>query len=1709
MFNLSNNQSKTTIFSFIISVPVLFAVIIAIVALSVIPVYLPAKSVTLNSNTRQSNEITIYLNTGIPVTERRKRQAVASSSIGNCIGCKIPPSNLSPIEKKLNDIMKQNNNARTASVTSGTVQAVSQQERSLSPKFQSLSVILVVKFHIVYEQRCSYSCQVRTGPQVRTAIETDLSLSNFNLTNVPLYTSTEEFWGILDSIPIVGVSYVSPIVPASTSSSLIAAPATVSISTTAFQTSTIGPIVLNTTVTTNVVLTNITTTTSATSATNSTTVVSPPRKECQRTFISVVHNSISYDSRPRSFVVADLNQDTQLDLVVTGSGTDNIAVFYGYGNGTFSNQTIFSTGAECQPYSVAVGDFDQDNRIDIIVACHGTKSLALLSGLDSGIYLLERTFSLHSSSSMSIVAADFNHDGRLDVAVANYDTSNVSIHLGSGDGFFEERTTYWTGYDSLPYSLAIGDANDDTHMDIVVVNSGTSTVGILLGLGNGSFTMQQMLTTGYRSYPLSVSVGDINNDTHLDIVVANPDTDNIGVFFGYGNGTFQRVSLFSTGSGSRPISVTIGYFTDDDQLDIAVVTSNTSAVIIVQRSLNGSFSNTHIDTVSSGSDSQYIGTGDFNNDHRLDIAVSNDVDNHITLLLQYSSKQFANPKEHPTSVGFSPNAIVAGYFNNDTDLDIAYSDSDSNQIGISLGNGDGTFSFLQTYYTGNNTGPYMLTTGDFDNDTILDLAFPNIYNDSVGVYFGDGKGYLTTFLLLATEYNSQARCLAVGDFNNDGTLDIAVSNSGVDTVGVFLGDGNRKFSSEIKSSTGSNSYPTSLAIGDFNQDNRLDIAITAIGYSSIIILFGSGDGNFMVQAIYFVSDDTCVMTIAVDDFNKDGHLDIALLQPVSNRLSIYIGSKNGTFNLTYICSTEDGSTPYYFVVGDFDNDSELDLAFANWGTGTISVFFGSGNGSFLRQSSYPIGDGSLPLAIAKGNFNNDQWLDVVITNSRTTDIDVVLGLDIVDKYNLTIYSTGSSPHSSSVSVGDFNNDNLPDIAIANTAHGNVGIRLGLVTRTFGPEITYSTKSNSYPAYLTTDDLNNDNLTDILVANTRNDSIVLLLGYRNGSFETQEIYPTGTGSHPSSIIAGDFNNDKILDLVVANQGTNNIGLFLGIANPTFEIKEIISTGCFSRPIDIVCGDFNGDHRLDVAVVSDADSNMLIFLGKGDGTFTNRTVYSTGINAFPVSIATGDFNNDTILDLAVGNSASPNIVIFVGLGNGTFVTYVAYQMETGSSVYSVAVGDFNNDIHLDIVVTDIAHNSIFLLFGYGNGTFFNQTIYSVGPASSPAGISVSDINKDGYLDIVVALAAINQVAILLGSNATVFDTPLLQDVGSGMEPVSVATGDFNMNSYMDIVVANYQSGDITILLDYRNKTFASFKMYAIKNNSYPMMVAIGDLNDDNRIDIAVSLLGGHAIALFFGYGNGDFTEYMTWSTGSGSGPNALTLGDYNSDGLIDIVVADGRLNNVGLLLRKKSQLFLNQISFFTGLNSHPCSVAVADFNHDGVVDIAVANQGNDNVGIFISQWDGSLSVQKTFSTGNGSSPQSIAVGDFNNDTLIDLAFISPTASFLGVLLGDGLGNFPFLMKYSTGVSSSPASLMVYDLNGDDVLDIAVANAQSNNLYVFYGNGNGSFPRSESYALKYGSHPFCVVVADFNQDNLLDIVVLERGSDEVDILQQVCDN
>ena len=151
---------------------------------------------------------------------------------------------------------------------------------------------------------------------------------------------------------------------------------------------------------------------------------------------------------------------------------------------------------------------------------------------------------------------DFNNDQQLDIAVANFGTHNIGIFLGTGNGTFTSQTTFSTG-SSRPRWIAVGDFNNDKQLDIAVVNYGTNDIGILLGDGNGSFANPITFSTGFDSVPYSLAVADLNNDDKLDIVVANYGTNNVGVLLGHGNGTFTNQTIFNTGINSHPYSIAI------------------------------------------------------------------------------------------------------------------------------------------------------------------------------------------------------------------------------------------------------------------------------------------------------------------------------------------------------------------------------------------------------------------------------------------------------------------------------------------------------------------------------------------------------------------------------------------------------------------------------------------------------------------------------------------------------------------------------------------------------------------------------------------------------------------------------------------------------------------------------------------------------------------------------------------------------------------------------------------------------------------------------------------------------------------------------------------------------------------------------------------------------------------------------------------------
>jgi hypothetical protein len=255
-----------------------------------------------------------------------------------------------------------------------------------------------------------------------------------------------------------------------------------------------------------------------------------------------------------------------------------VSVLLGYGNGSFAAQITNSTGS--WPCSVAVGDFNNDTRLDLVVANQGSSDMNIFLGYFASVFL-KQTMLITSDGSRprSFVISDFNNDGCMDIAVAKSGTDNIGIFLGYGNTTFASQLSFSTGPNSSPYSIAAGDFNNNTYLDIVVTNYKSNNMGVFLGYGNDSFANQTTYPTDYE--PQSVAVDDLNNDTIIDIVVANYGPNNLGIFLGHGDGTFSEMIPISLEYESRPFSVLIGDFNNDRKLDLAVANNGTDSLHIL------------------------------------------------------------------------------------------------------------------------------------------------------------------------------------------------------------------------------------------------------------------------------------------------------------------------------------------------------------------------------------------------------------------------------------------------------------------------------------------------------------------------------------------------------------------------------------------------------------------------------------------------------------------------------------------------------------------------------------------------------------------------------------------------------------------------------------------------------------------------------------------------------------------------------------------------------------------------------------------------------------------------------------------------------------------------------------------------------------------------------------------------------------------------
>ena len=661
------------------------------------------------------------------------------------------------------------------------------------------------------------------------------------------------------------------------------------------------------------------------------------------------------------------------------------------------------------------------------------------------------------------------------------------------------------------------------------------------------------------------------------------------------------------------------------------------------------------------------------------------------------------------------------------------------------------------------------------------------------------------------------------------------------------------------------------------------------------------------------------------------------------------------------------------------------LVVANFDAGKISVLLGKGNGQFAAPVDYPVG--KQPSFLLVGDVNGDGKLDVVVCNEADGTISVLLGNGDGTLQNPVTYRTVPDPVY--VVMGDFNGDGKPDLAVAGNASKTIAVLLNDGTGNFSKAVPYSI--GRAPRSLAVADFDGDGDFDLASANA-DGTISILLGRGDGNFRA--ISSVNVASVPlSSVVSGDFNGDGKPDLAVTQTGTKLLTVLLGKGDGTFQAGTPYTVG--SNPAFAAVVDVNSDNVPDLVTANQSGNTFSVLLGNGDGTFKPSLDFTAGNS--PRALATGDFNGDTRPDLAIVNFSDHTVSVPLSNGDGTFQAARAYNVDLDRK--SVAAGDLDGDGKPDLVVTNFcgtdttcaSNGTVSVLLAVGDGTYKFAASYPLG--AGPLSVALADVNRDKKLDLIAVNRGDKSVSVLLGNGDGTFQSALTCPAGNS--PVSVAVGDFNKDGKPDLAIAGdcgsstcSQPGEVSILLGNGDGSFQSAATYALGFS--PSSIFAGDINGDANLDLVVANACGKdsscqsngTATVLLGDGKGGFTS--GGDVQLGNSPSAVTLGDLNGDGSLDLVAAYRADNKVGVLLGNGDGTFKPQVTYKVG--TAPSAVVVADFNGDGKRDVAVANFKDSKVSVLFGNGDGTLQSAVHYPVGVG--PESLVAIDPNNSGRADL-------------------------------------------------------------------------------------------------------------------------
>ena len=291
----------------------------------------------------------------------------------------------------------------------------------------------------------------------------------------------------------------------------------------------------------------------------------------------------------------------------------------------------------------------------------------------------------------------------------------------------------------------------------------------------------------------------------------------------------------------------------------------------------------------------------------------------------------------------------------------------------------------------------------------------------------------------------------------------------------------------------------------------------------------------------------------------------------------------------------------------------------------------------------------------------------------------------------------------------------------------------------------------------------------------------------------------------------------------------------------------SVGANSLPIAIAVGDVNGDGNADV-VTGNVTSNYSVLLGTGTGGFQAATNHHLGPVGSTTGLAMGDVNKDNKLDIIIADRSFGTVRLLLGTGTGLFnsIGLTSTTGNTTSTLESVALGDLNGDAWLDIVAANPTNNTVEVLLATSAGTFPTVTAYATPTNMSPYSLTVSDVNGDGLADVIVTGTG-SQVGLLLGTGAGTLLAATTYSAGANTHPYGVALGDINGDGKPDLVTANPLSDTFSILRGSGGGIFQPATVHNVSPGSYPTSIALNDINSDGRLDIILANYLDHTIGV----------------------------------------------------------------------------------------------------------------------------------------------------------------------------------------------------------------------------------------------------------------------